>query len=252
MEGTALHRRLTWQLGEVVETRTETARARSLTLAMPDWPGHQPGQHVDVRLTADDGYQAERSYSIASPPEDAPKVTITVERLDDGEVSPYLVDEVQASDHVELRGPIGGYFVWKANMGGPLLLLGGGSGIVPLMAMLRHRRAVGSTVPTRLLYSARSQEEAIYRDELDGLTRRNGGLEVIYTLTRRQPPGWTGYHRRIDEDLLRKVAWPAQEPARAYICGPTQFVETAATGLVTLGYLPARIKTERFGPTGGG
>jgi ferredoxin-NADP reductase len=252
MEGTALHRRLTWQLGEVVETRTETARARSLTLAMPDWPGHQPGQHVDVRLTADDGYQAERSYSIASPPEDAPKVTITVERLDDGEVSPYLVDEVQAGDHVELRGPIGGYFVWKANMGGPLLLLGGGSGVVPLMAMLRHRRAVGSTVPTRLLYSSRSQEEAIYRDELDGLTRRNGGLEVIYTLTRRQPPGWTGYHRRIDEDLLRKVAWPAQEPARAYICGPTQFVETAATGLVTLGYRPARIKTERFGPTGGG
>jgi ferredoxin-NADP reductase len=252
MEGTALHRRLTWQLGEVVETRTETAQARSLTLAMPDWPGHLPGQHVDVRLTADDGYQAERSYSIASPPGDSPRVTITVERLDNGEVSPYLVDEVQTGDHVELRGPIGGYFVWKANMGGPLLLLGGGSGIVPLMAMIRHHRAVGSTAPTRLLYSTRSQEEAIYREELDGLTRRDGGLEVIYTLTRRQPPGWTGYHRRIDEDLLREVAWPAQELARAYICGPTQFVETAATGLVTLGYRPAYIKTERFGPTGGG
>jgi ferredoxin-NADP reductase len=252
MEGTALHLRLTWQLGEVVETRTETARARSLTLAMPEWQGHQPGQHVDVRLTADDGYQAERSYSIASPPEAERKVTITVERLDDGEVSPYLVDDVHTGDHVELRGPIGGYFVWKASMGGPLLLVAGGSGIVPLMAMLRHRRAVGSTVPTRLLYSSRTQEEVIYRDELDDLTRRNGGLEVIYTLTRQQPPGWTGYHRRIDEDLLREVVWPAQDLARAYICGPTQFVETAATTLVALGYGPARVKTERFGPTGGG
>ncbi len=252
MEGTALHLRLTWQTGEVVQTRTETARARSLTLLLPEWPGHQPGQHVDVRLTADDGYQAERSYSIASAPEEERKVTITVERLDDGEVSPYLVDEVQAGDHVELRGPIGGYFVWKASRGGPLLLVGGGSGIVPLMAMLRHRRAVGSTVPTRLLYSARSQEEVIYRDELDDLTRRNGGPEVIYTLTRQQPPGWTGYHRRIDEDLLREVVWPAQDLARAYICGPTVFVETAATTLVALGYSPARVKTERFGPTGGG
>ncbi len=252
MEGTALHRRLTWQRGEVVETRAETARARSLTLAMPEWSGHQPGQHVDVRLTADDGYQAERSYSIASPPEDTPKVTITVERLDDGEVSPYLVDEVQTGDHVELRGPIGGYFVWEAHMGGPLLLLGGGSGIVPLMAMIRHRLAVRSTVPTRLLYSTRSQEEAIYRRELEDLTGRNGGLEVIYTLTRQQPAGWTGYHRRIDEELLREVAWPAQDRAVAYICGPTQFVETAATSLVALRYDPTRVKTERFGPTGGG
>jgi ferredoxin-NADP reductase len=252
MEGTALHRRLTWQLGEVVETRTETARARSLTLAMPEWPGHQPGQHVDVRLTAEDGYQAERSYSIASPPEEAPKVTITVERLDDGEVSPYLVDEVQTGDHLELRGPIGGYFVWKASMGGPLLLVGGGSGVVPLMAMLRHRRAVRSTVPTRLLYSSRSREEVIYRDELDDLARGSGGPEVIYTLTRQQPSGWTGYRRRIDEDLLREVVWPVQELARAYICGPTQFVETAATSLVVLGYGPVRVKTERFGPTGGG
>jgi ferredoxin-NADP reductase len=252
MEGTALHRRLTWQLGKVVETRAETARARSLTVAMPEWPGHRPGQHVDVRLTAEGGYQTERSYSIASPPEDTPKVTITVERLDDGEVSPYLVDEVQVGDHLELRGPIGGYFVWKAQMGGPLLLVGGGSGVVPLMAMLRHRRAAGSTVPTRLLYSSRSQEEVIYRDELNDLTRRNGGPKVIYTLTRQQPPGWSGYHRRIDEDLLRDVAWPARDLARAYICGPTLLVETAATILVTLGYDSARIKTERFGPTGGG
>jgi ferredoxin-NADP reductase len=252
MEGTTLHRRLIWQIGEVVETRMETARARSLTLAMPDWPGHQPGQHVDVRLTADDGYQAERSYSIASPPEDKARVTITVERLDEGEVSPYLVDNVQAGDKVELRGPIGGYFVWEASMGGPLLLVGGGSGIVPLVAMLRHRGAARSTVPTRLLYSTRSQAEAIYRDELDERARRDDGLKIIYTLTRQQPSGWTGYRRRIDEELLREVVWPAQDLARAYICGPTQFVETAATALVALGYGAARVKTERFGPTGGG
>ena len=252
MEGTTIRRRLTWQLGEVVETRTETGRARSLTLLLPEWPGHRPGQHVDVRLTAEDGYQAERSYSIASPPEEERRVTITVERLDDGEVSPYLVDEVQAGDHLELRGPIGGYFVWEASMGGPLLLVGGGSGIVPLMAMIRHRRALPSPVPTRLLYSSRSQEEVIYRDELEELTRGNEGPEVIHTLTRRQPPGWTGYHRRIDEDLLREVAWPTRDHPLAYICGPTQFVETAATGLVTLGYDPTHIKTERFGPTGGG
>ena len=252
MEGTALRGRLIWQLGEVVETRTETARARSLTLAVPGWQGHRPGQHVDIRLTAEDGYQAERSYSIASPPEERGKVMITVERLDDGEASPYLVDEVTPGDRLELRGPIGGYFVWEAQMGGPLLLVGGGSGIVPLMAMIRHRRAVASTVPTRLLYSARSQDEVIYRDELDELSRRDGMLDVIYTLTRRQPPGWAGYRRRIDGDLLREVAWPAQDRPRAYICGPTQFVETAATGLVSLGYDPARVKTERFGPTGGG
>jgi ferredoxin-NADP reductase len=251
VEGTTVRRRLTWQLGEVVETRTETARARSVTLALPEWPGHRPGQHVDVRLTAEDGYQAERSYSIASPPEEQRKVTITVERLDDGEVSPYLVDEVQVGDHLELRGPIGGYFVWEAPVGGPLLLVGGGSGVVPLMAMIRHRRAVTSRVPTRLLYSSRSQEEVIYRDELDDLTRRDGALEVIYTFTRKQPPGWTGYGRRIDGDLLREVAWPAEDHPLAYICGPTLFVETAATGVVALGYAVSSVKTERFGPTGG-
>ncbi|HLJ60740.1 MAG TPA: ferredoxin reductase [bacterium] len=229
----------------------ETPRARSLTLMVPDWPGHRPGQHVDVRLTAEDGYRAERSYSIASPPEENPRVTITVERLDDGEVSPYLVDEVHGGDRLELRGPIGGYFVWEASMGGPLLLVGGGSGIVPLMAMLRHRRARASTVPTRLLYSSRSQDEVIYHNEFDDVAARETGLKVIYTLTRRQPSGWTGYGRRIDSDLLRDVAWPAQDRPLAYICGPTQFVETAATGLAALGYDPTLIKTERFGPTGG-
>ena len=250
MERTALLGRLTWQLGEVVATQGETTWAKSITLALPTWMGHRAGQHVDVRLTAEDGYQAERSYSIASPPEEQPRVTLTVERLDDGEVSPYLVDELRDGDKLELRGPIGGYFVWKAQMGGPLLLVAGGSGIVPLMAMLRHRAAVGSTIPTRLLYSSRSFEDVIYRDELDHLDQADQMLEVVHTLTRAQPPGWTGYHRRIDTDMLREVAWPSDQRPLAFICGPTPFVETAAASLVTLGHEPGRVKTERFGPTG--
>jgi len=252
VEGTAVQRRLIWRFGEVVAAQAETARAKSLTLAVPEWQGHRAGQHVDVRLTADDGYQAERSYSIASPPEDSPQVTITVERLDDGEVSPYLVDEVRIGDKLELRGPIGGYFVWEAQMGGPLLLVGGGSGIVPLMAMIRHRKAAASAVPTRLLYSSRSPAEVIYRDELESAARLDGALKLIYTFTRVQPPGWTGYGRRIDAGLLAEVAWPARDHPRAYVCGPTQFVETAAAALVALGYPDAYVKTERFGPTGGG
>lgn len=251
MERTALLGRLTWQTGEVVAKKTETPRTVSLALAVPNWPGHLAGQHVDVRLTAEDGYQAERSYSIASPPEERMLVTLTVERLDDGEVSPYLADELRVGDQVELRGPIGGYFVWEASTGEPLLLVAGGSGIVPLMAIIRHRKAAGSTVPTRLLYSSRSYEEVIYRDELDQLVRGEAGLEVIHTLTRSQPPGWTGYRRRIDDSLLREVAWPSEQHPLAYICGPTQMVETAASVLVPLGYDPARVKTERFGPTGG-
>jgi ferredoxin-NADP reductase len=251
MERTALLGRLTWQTGEVVAKKTETLRTVSLALAVPNWPGHLAGQHVDVRLTAEDGYQAERSYSIASPPEERMLVTLTVERLDDGEVSPYLADELRVGDQVELRGPIGGYFVWEVSTGGPLLLVAGGSGLVPLMAIIRHRKATGSTVPTRLLYSSRSYEEIIYRDELDQLVRGEAGLEVIHTLTRSQPPGWTGYRRRIDDSLLREVAWPSEQHPLAYICGPTQMVETAASVLVPLGYDPARVKTERFGPTGG-
>ncbi|HEY6405921.1 MAG TPA: ferredoxin reductase [Ktedonobacteraceae bacterium] len=250
MERRTLPGRLSWQLGEVVATQAETARARSITLALPNWMGHRPGQHVDVRLTAEDGYQAERSYSIASPPEEVPRMTLTVERLDDGEVSPYLTDELRVGDKLELRGPIGGYFVWEAHMGGPLLLVAGGSGIVPLMAMLRHQAAVGSMVPTRLLYSSRSYAEVIYRDELDRLVESATLLEVAHTLTREQPPGWTGYQRRIDTDLLREVAWPLDQSPLTFICGPTPFVETAAASLVALGHKPARIKTERFGPTG--
>jgi len=234
----------------VVATQAETAQTKSVTLALPTWMGHRAGQHVDVRLTAEDGYQAERSYSIASPPEEEPRVTLTVERLDDGEVSPYLTEELRAGDKLELRGPIGGYFVWEAQMGGPLLLVAGGSGIVPLMAMLRHRAEVGSTIPTCLLYSSRSSEDVIYRDELERLVKSSTLLEVVQTLTREQPPGWTGYARRIDTEMLREVAWPLDQRPLMFICGPTPFVETAAASLVALGHDPARIKTERFGPTG--
>ncbi len=250
MERGTLLGRLNWQLGEVVTTRSETARTKSITLALPNWMGHQAGQHVDVRLTAEGGYQAERSYSIASPPEESPHVTLTVERIDDGEVSPYLTEDLRVGDKLELRGPIGGYFVWQAQLGGPLLLVAGGSGIVPLMAMLRHRSVTGSSVATRLLYSSRSLEDVIYRDELDRLAKSSTMLEVMQTLTRAQPPGWTGYARRIDTQMLREVAWPVDQRPLAYICGPTPFVETAAASLVELGHEPARIKTERFGPTG--
>ena len=250
MERTEVLGRLDWQLGEILTTQAETARTKSITMALPNWSGHRAGQHLDVRLTAEDGYQAERSYSIASPPEEQPRVTITVERLDDGEVSPYLTNVLHTGDKLELRGPIGGYFVWDAIMGGPLLLIAGGSGIVPLMAMIRHRAAAGSTVPTRLLYSSRSYEDIIYRDELDRLVKDTKMLEVIHTLTRATPTGWKGYRRRIDAEMLREVAWPADQYPLIYICGPTPFVETAATTLATLGHGPRRIKTERFGPTG--
>jgi ferredoxin-NADP reductase len=249
--GTALQRRLIWRIAEVVDLVDETPRVRSLVLAVPGWPGHQAGQHVDVRLTADDGYQTQRSYSIASAPSTDERLTLTVERLDDGEVSPYLAGELHAGDQVELRGPIGGYFVWAPAVGGPLLLVAGGSGICPLMAMLRLRQAAGSTVPARLLYSSRSLDEVIYRDELNKLVPMDNGLELMLTLTRQQPADWTGLHRRIDTEMLRAVAWAPAERPWAFICGPTPLVETAANALVNLGHGPARIKTERFGPTGG-
>jgi ferredoxin-NADP reductase len=199
-------------------------------------------------LTADDGYQAVRSYSIASPPEEQ-RIEVTIERLDDGEVSPYLTDEVQVGDPLEVRGPIGGYFVWDVALGGPLFLVGGGSGIVPLMAMVRHRVATGADVPIRLLYSVRSPEDVIYRAELEGLASRPG-IEVIYTYTRSQPAGWTGYRRRIDQAMLAEVAPSREKRPLVYICGPTPLAEGAANGLVALGYEPARIRIERFGPTG--
>ena len=212
---------------------------------MPDWPGHRAGQHVDVRLTADDGYQAERAYSIASAPGEP--LAITVERLDDGEVSPYLTEELQPGDFLEVRGPIGGYFVWEPDFGGPLMLLAGGSGVVPLRAMLRYRRLIGSSVPVRLLYSSRSWEDVIYQSELDTPA---DGVKVIHALTRSQPPGWTGYARRVDQPMLAEVAWPAAQQPLAYVCGPTSFVEAVASGLVALDYPAGRVKTERFGATG--
>jgi ferredoxin-NADP reductase len=243
-------RRLVWRIGEVVETRPETPRTKSLFLEVPDWEGHKAGQHVDVRLTAEDGYQAQRSYSIASAPEDG-RLALVVERIEDGEVSPYLTDVLRVGDRLELRGPIGGWFTWEAKEGGPLLLVAGGSGIAPLMAMLRHRAAAPSDASCRLLYSSRSREDAIYAEELDQLAAENGALEVFHTLTRSQPSGWTGYSRRIDRDMLEEVAWPPGDRPLAFVCGPTPLVETVATTLVELGHDPARVKTERFGPTGG-
>jgi ferredoxin-NADP reductase len=244
--------RLNWQTGKVISTHEETARTKSIVLTVPNWVGHRPGQHVDVRLTAADGYQAQRSYSIASAPEDGTRLTLTIEKLEGGEVSPYLVDELQVGDELELRGPIGGYFVWEVNMGGPLLLIAGGSGVVPLMAIMRHRRAVKSAVPTRFLYSSRSYDDIIYRSELDSLNHSTSRVEVIHTLTRVQPPGWTGYRRRIDINLLHEVSWSPEQRPLIFICGPTSLVEASATDMVELGHEPERIKTERFGPTGGG
>ena len=245
MARAAVQRRLTWQVATVDDVVDETARVKTIVLDVPDWPGHRAGQHLDVRLTAEDGYRAEREYSIASAPGEP--VAITVERLEDGEVSPYLTEELRGGDGLEIRGPIGGHFVWGPENGGPLLLVAGGSGVVPLRAMLRHRRRTGSDLPVRLLYSSRTIDDVIYHDELD---QGADGIEVVYTLTREQPPGWTGHARRVDAALLDEVAWPPEENARAFVCGPTSFVETVADGLVELGYPPVRVKTERFGATG--
>jgi ferredoxin-NADP reductase len=246
--GTAVLGRLTWRFGEVVSLVDETPSVRSIALDVPGWPGHRPGQHLDVRLTAEDGYRAERSYSIANAPE-GERVVLTVERLDDGEVSPYLVDELRPGDELELRGPVGGYFVWDGG-DGPLLLVGGGSGVVPLASIARHRAAIGSDVPARLLLSSRTLADVIYRSELDSLAS-SSGLGVVHTLTRERPPGWAGRTGRVDRALLEEVAWPASERPLTFVCGPTGFVEAVAESLVGLGHDPARIRTERFGATGG-
>jgi ferredoxin-NADP reductase len=238
--------RLTWQTATVAAVVDETPRVRTIELVVPEWRGHRAGQHLDVRLTAEDGYRAERAYSIATAPGEP--VAITVERLEDGEVSPYLTEVVREGDELEIRGPIGGYFVWQPDDGGPLFLAAGGSGVVPLRAILRHRRLTGADVATKLLYSSRSLDDVIYRAELAEPDR---GLEVVHTLTRSQPAEWTGYARRVDAELLREVAWPAEARPLAFVCGPTSFVETVAGTLVDLGYAPTRVKTERFGATGG-
>jgi ferredoxin-NADP reductase len=246
--GAAVLGRLTWRVAEVVEVLTETPRVKTIAFDVIGWPGHRPGQHVDVRLTAEDGYQAQRSYSIGSV-HNGTRVELTVERLEDGEVSLYLTDELRPGDQIELRGPVGGYFVWEPSQGGPLLLVAGGSGIVPLMAMIRARDAAGSDVETRLLFSSRSWDDVIYREQLE---RLNGnGLRVEHTLTRSRPPGWTGYARRVDAEMLAEVSPSPAEKPHAYVCGPTPFVENAAEALVQLGHEPQMVKTERFGPTGG-
>jgi ferredoxin-NADP reductase len=244
MARAAVSGRLSWRVADVLDVVSETPRVKTIVFDVPGWPGHRAGQHVDIRLTAEDGYQAQRSYSIASTP-DGTLVELTVERLDDGEVSPYLTDELRPGDQIELRGPVGGYFVWEPTQGGPLLLVAGGSGVAPLMAMIRARDAARSDAETLLLLSSRGWDDVIYRDELETL-----GLDVVHTLTREQPPGWTGYSRRIDAELLAEVAWPASESPRVYVCGSTRFVDAAADGLLALGYDASWIRTERFGATG--
>ena len=245
-------RRIEWRAATVTDVIRETAHAKTLVMNVPGWPGHTAGQHVDVRLTSEDGYQAQRSYSIASEPSRS-SLAITIERLDDGEVSPYLTDALGVGDKLELRGPIGGYFVWEPAMGGPLFLVGGGSGIVPLMAMLRTRatatRAVRAAAPATLLYSSRSWDDVIYRDEVARLGT-DPDVRIVQTLTRSQPPGWTGFKRRIDADMMAEVAPAPSLRPHIYVCGPTALVESAAQILVEMGHEPARVKTERFGPTG--
>ena len=243
-------RRLEWQRAHVREVIVETSRVKSHLLQVTGWQGHLPGQHVDIRLTAEDGYQAQRSYSIASPPEDQ-FVTLTVERVENGEVSPYLVDELRSGDQFELRGPIGGYFVWTIAIGGPLCLIAAGSGIAPLMAMLRHRNRQNIRVPAMLLHSSRNLEDVIYRTELDAMARRDPDLRVVTTLTRKQLEGWTGYRRRIDKSMLADACFPPDRNPKTYVCGPTPFVEDVSSFLVELGHNALTIKTERFGPTGG-
>ena len=244
-----MKRALEWQIATVKAIRPETPDVKTLTLSLPEWTAHRPGQHYDIRLTAPDGYSAQRSYSVASEPERKGEIDITVERIADGEVSKFLDDTVSVGDRFEVRGPIGGYFIWDRSIGGPLLLVAGGSGVVPLTAMLRHRAAAGIRNPARLLYSARSKDQIIYADELEKLAQ-NDGLTVSYTLTRNQPQGWKGYTRRIDDAMLKEVSAPLGPDALAYICGPTALVEVAADGLERVGLPAEHIRTERFGPSG--
>ena len=242
---------LNWQIASVANIKPETAKVKSFTLTLPAWMRHRAGQHYDIRLTAQDGYQAQRSYSIASEPEREGEVDITVERINDGETSTYLHDVLVRGDRIEMRGPIGGYFVWEATMTDPLLLIAGGSGVVPLMSMIRHRAAAGGKNPTSLLYSSRNFEDVIYYQELEGLRAKDNGLQIFHALTRSQPPDWKGYARRIDEAMLKEVAQPLGKNVQVFICGPTLLVESAANALVKIGIKPDQIRTERFGPTGG-
>ena len=241
---------INWQIATVTAVRDETPRVKTFSLLVPSWQGHRPGQHTDVRLTAEDGYRAQRSYSIASAPTDQPVIDVTVERVEDGEVSPFLHDVVVVGDRFEVRGPIGSYFVWDGTTAEPLLLVAGGSGLVPLMAMIRHRAQVGSGVPCSLLYSSRTPADIIHADELAMLAGRGDGLRVVHTLTREQPTGWNGYSRRIDMSMLAEVLEGTGHTAQAFVCGPTPLVESVAEALVNIGLAPSQVRTERFGPTG--
>jgi len=241
---------LDWQIGTVTAVRDETPQVKTMSMLVPGWQGHRPGQHVDIRLTAEDGYQAQRSYSIASAPSEQPVVDLTIDRVENGEVSPFLHDEVVVGDRFEVRGPIGGYFVWDGDATEPLLLVAGGSGVVPLMAMVRHRSQIGATVPCTLLYSSRTLEDIIYADELSRLGGRDDGLRVVHALTRAQPTRWTGYSRRIDMRMLGEVLERTGRMAQAFVCGPTPLVESVAESFVNLGLAPSQVRTERFGPTG--
>jgi len=241
--------RLVWRVATLVERRDETPTARTLVLDLPGWPGHLAGQHVDVRLTAEDGYSTQRSYSIASAVDDD-RVEITVQRVADGEVSPYLDEVLRVGDEVEVRGPIGGYFLWRPTDPAPVLLVGGGSGVVPLMAMVRARRAAGSRVPFRLIYSVRTSDDRYYADELRRRVRDDAGLDVTYVYTRAVPDGWPVPPGRLTVAGVNTAGWPAALEPACYVCGPTAFVETVADMLVALGHEPRRIRTERFGPTG--
>jgi ferredoxin-NADP reductase len=242
--------RLAWRVGTVVALREETPTARTIAFDVPDWPGHLAGQHVDVRLTAADGYSAVRSYSIASAPSADHRVELTVERLPDGEVSPYLTQDVAIGARLELRGPIGGWFVWRTEQKEPVQLVAGGSGLVPLMAMIRARASSASTAPFRLLYSVREPGAVLYADELRALAGRGDGVQIDYAYTRVAPAGWARPPHRVDAALIEQVTWPASRAPLCYVCGPTPFVETAANLLTAAGNHPDAIRTERFGPTG--
>jgi len=240
--------RLTWRAATVSAVRRESATARTLTLDVPGWPGHLPGQHVDLRLTAEDGYTATRAYSLASAAEGM-RIKVTVEQVPDGEVSPYLTTQAAPGDRMEIRGPVGGWFVWRPDQPGPVQLVGGGSGVVPLMAMIRGRSGSGADVPMRLLYSVRDPSAVLYGEELAAAADRGVRVDVLYT--RDAPPGWSRPPGRIDHRLLADVTVAPAERPTCYVCGPTAFVETVAELLVRVGHDPSRIRTERFGPSGG-
>ena len=260
--------RLAWQPATVEAVTAETYRVKTFTLRPAEWRPFRPGQHVDIRLTAPDGYQAQRSYSIATPPELEGRFDLTVERMDDGEVSPYFHEVVQLGDQIEERGPIGGPFTWTVQDGGPVLFIAGGAGIVPIMSMLRHRRwvipspstgeAQGegapdghlSPTPVLLLYSSRSAEDIIYWSELDAMAAGDQSCKLVHTLTRKQPAGWTGYARRLDRQMVSECIARLGQPRYAFICGPTAFVEAAADAAVAAGISADSVRTERFGPSG--